>query len=211
MIGPMADPSAPTFVPSERFDRALAKAADYHRRQARKGSRTPYIGHLLTVAGYVLEDGGSEDEAIAALLTTPRGPVPRRSAGELREHFGPKVLAIVEAARWTGSRASNSRGGSESDATSTISIRLPTRSSASRSRTSWPTSDRCCATIAPRASASGSASTRSSPEDVLWYYESLARALRDDCALGAMADEFAHEVERLRVVVRGSAPGRSDV
>ncbi len=45
----------------------------------------------------MLEDGGSEDEAIAALLHDAledqyRDDLP----AELREHFGPKVLEIVE-------------------------------------------------------------------------------------------------------------------
>ena len=43
-------------------------AAQLHRRQTRKGSNVPYVSHLLSVAGLVLEHGGDEDEAIAALL-----------------------------------------------------------------------------------------------------------------------------------------------
>src|SRR3954447_3545214 len=58
----------PSYVLSKRFEKALDWAVDLHRDQGRKGSHTPYVGHLLGVAGYVLEDGGSEDEAIAALL-----------------------------------------------------------------------------------------------------------------------------------------------
>jgi (p)ppGpp synthase/HD superfamily hydrolase len=34
----------------------------------RKGGDIPYVGHLLTVAGLVINDGGSEAQAIAALL-----------------------------------------------------------------------------------------------------------------------------------------------
>jgi ribulose-5-phosphate 4-epimerase/fuculose-1-phosphate aldolase len=32
----------------------------------RKGKNVPYVAHLLSVAALVLEDGGSEDKAIAA-------------------------------------------------------------------------------------------------------------------------------------------------
>lgn len=49
----------------------------------------------------------------------------------------------------------------------------------------------------------------SSPGDVLWYYESLAERYAK-LRPGAMAEEFAHEVERLRLVVDGSAPGRGN-
>jgi GTP pyrophosphokinase len=54
---------------SPRFTEALAFAARLHRDQVRKGpDHVPYVSHLLTVAGTVIEYGGTEDEAIAALL-----------------------------------------------------------------------------------------------------------------------------------------------
>ena len=51
-----------------RYEDALGYAARIHRGQTRKGSDTPYLSHLLAVSALVIEDGGSEDEAIAALL-----------------------------------------------------------------------------------------------------------------------------------------------
>jgi (p)ppGpp synthase/HD superfamily hydrolase len=53
---------------SARFDEALVLASALHREQARKASGVPYVAHLLGVAALVLEEGGSEDMAIAALL-----------------------------------------------------------------------------------------------------------------------------------------------
>jgi (p)ppGpp synthase/HD superfamily hydrolase len=53
---------------SIRFDEALVLASSLHRTQARKASGVPYVAHLLSVASLVLEEGGSEDMAIAALL-----------------------------------------------------------------------------------------------------------------------------------------------
>lgn len=53
---------------TERFEQALVFAYQLHRQQLRKDRLTPYIAHLLSVTALVLEDGGSEDEAIAALL-----------------------------------------------------------------------------------------------------------------------------------------------
>ena len=47
---------------------ALLFAAKLHRQQPRKGTQIPYLGHLLAVAALVIEDRGSEDEAVAALL-----------------------------------------------------------------------------------------------------------------------------------------------
>ena len=53
---------------SDRFNDALIYAHILHRHQPRKGRDIPYIGHLLGVAALVLENGGDEELAIAALL-----------------------------------------------------------------------------------------------------------------------------------------------
>jgi (p)ppGpp synthase/HD superfamily hydrolase len=53
---------------TDRFDRALLYATHVHGGQVRKGTSIPYVAHLLAVAPTVLEYGGSEDLAIAALL-----------------------------------------------------------------------------------------------------------------------------------------------
>jgi GTP pyrophosphokinase len=81
---------------SERFREALVYASYLHARQLRKGAGIPYIAHLLAVAAIVLEAGGSEDEAIAALLhdavEDQGGALVLRS---IRERFGEPVADIV--------------------------------------------------------------------------------------------------------------------
>jgi GTP pyrophosphokinase len=80
-----------------RFREALEYAVQLHERQRRKGSNTPYIAHLLSVTAIVLEHGGSEDEAIAALLhdaVEDQGGPPVRE--EIRRRFGPAVTNIVD-------------------------------------------------------------------------------------------------------------------
>jgi GTP pyrophosphokinase len=79
-----------------RFGEALAYAAALHAQQRRKSSDVPYVAHLLSVAALVLEHGGTEDEAIAALLhdaVEDQGGAPRLV--EIRERFGDDVAAIV--------------------------------------------------------------------------------------------------------------------
>ena len=53
---------------SARFEEALVYAAIVHAGQQRKGTKIPYLAHLLGVASIALEYGANEDEAIAALL-----------------------------------------------------------------------------------------------------------------------------------------------
>ncbi|AGB21316.1 hypothetical protein Mycsm_00886 [Mycobacterium sp. JS623] len=53
---------------TDLFSHALVYAERKHHSQARKGGDIPYVGHLLSVAALVINDGGSEAQAIAALL-----------------------------------------------------------------------------------------------------------------------------------------------
>ncbi len=82
---------------TRRFDEAFAYAHDTHRDHARKGSGAPYIGHLMGVASIVIDDGGSEDEAIAALLHDAAEDCGGRERLEdIRARFGDTVATIVE-------------------------------------------------------------------------------------------------------------------
>jgi (p)ppGpp synthase/HD superfamily hydrolase len=88
----------------EQFKAAAGYAADIHRDQTRKrldtesGSAVPYIAHLFGVTSLVLEDGGDEDEAIAALLhDAVEDQGGQRRLDDIRERFGERVADIVEA------------------------------------------------------------------------------------------------------------------
>jgi len=79
-----------------RFHNAFVLASILHGNQRRKGSGTPYIAHLMAVCSLVLEAGGSEDHAIAALLhdsVEDQGGAPMLNV--IREKFGAEVAAIV--------------------------------------------------------------------------------------------------------------------
>ncbi len=80
-----------------RFDKALAFASDLHRQQVRKGSNAPYVSHLLAVCSLVIENGGSEDQAIGALLHDAAEDQGGAAALEaIRERFGAAVAEIVK-------------------------------------------------------------------------------------------------------------------
>ena len=81
---------------SIQYYRAFEYSNQWHRDQARKSTTLPYILHPMGVASLVLEAGGDEEQAIAALLHD----VPEDCGGEARlneilEMFGPRVEAIV--------------------------------------------------------------------------------------------------------------------
>ena len=74
----------------------MERACEWHEGQVRKGSDVPYIAHLLAVAALVLEAGGEEELAIAAMLHDAVEDQPDlASADTIREEFGKRVAAIV--------------------------------------------------------------------------------------------------------------------
>ena len=80
-----------------RLQRAFRYAAEKHAGQTRKQSAVPYLSHLMAVAAIVLEAGGDEDLATAALLhdvVEDCGGMPRLR--EVRKQFGRRVAKIVE-------------------------------------------------------------------------------------------------------------------
>jgi (p)ppGpp synthase/HD superfamily hydrolase len=82
---------------SPRFALALQFANQIHATQARKGLGAPYISHLMSVSGLVLEFGGDEDQAIAALLHDAAEDCGGRAMlDSIRIMFGDEVASIVE-------------------------------------------------------------------------------------------------------------------
>lgn len=81
---------------SHSYDVALQYASGLHRRQWRKGTHIPYISHLLAVSSLVMEYGGTETEAIAALLhDAAEDQGGKERLEEIRVHFGEDVARIV--------------------------------------------------------------------------------------------------------------------
>ncbi len=82
---------------SGKFDEALQLASHLHREQARKGTQIPYISHVLAVTALVLENGGTEAQAIAALLhDTVEDCGGKPTLVKIEAQFEREVAAIVE-------------------------------------------------------------------------------------------------------------------
>ena len=80
---------------SKRLQKAFIYASDLHAKQKRKSKDVPYISHLMGVAAIVLEQGGSENQAIGALL---HDAVEDQdvTVEEIRKRFNDEVAEIVE-------------------------------------------------------------------------------------------------------------------
>lgn len=91
-IEPLPDP-----VLRDRFADAFVFAVQLHALQARKGTVIPYVTHLMSVCSLVLEDGGDEDQAVAALLHDgPEDQGGQPVLDEIRRRFGDEVATLVD-------------------------------------------------------------------------------------------------------------------
>lgn len=79
-----------------RYDEAFRYAHELHSNQKRKGTSIPYISHLMTVSALVIENGGTEDQAIGALLHDAAEDQGGAATLEVvRDRFGDAVAEIV--------------------------------------------------------------------------------------------------------------------
>lgn len=85
-------------VLGQAFGQALSFAHRLHAEQTRKGpDGIPYVAHVLGTSSLVLEAGGDEDQAIAALLhDAVEDQGGRETLEEIRDRFGDRVARIVE-------------------------------------------------------------------------------------------------------------------
>ncbi len=85
------------FPLSERYQAALKMAFELHQNQPRKGSGVPYFAHLISVSALILENGGSENQAIAGLLhdaVEDQGGL--ETLEKINTKFGEEVAEIVD-------------------------------------------------------------------------------------------------------------------
>lgn len=93
----MEEPQTDHPILGPEYADAFLMAADVHARQLRKGSETPYLAHLMAVSALVLEYGGDEVCAIAALLhdTVEDSEDGVAMEARIRTRFGDRVADIV--------------------------------------------------------------------------------------------------------------------
>lgn len=194
---------------SERYREALLVAFDLHRAQRRKGTDIPYVAHLLGVSSLVLEDGGSEDEAIAALLHDAVEDQPRdgRTAREIRERFGERVFHIVVALTDSADGSDDRGVASWLDRKREYLERLPTKPSPVLRVAAADKLHNARAILADLESLGDALWTRfNAPKDhQLWYYRELSTAFgRAPHAPPRLVDHFQRTVRQIEVRASGA-------
>ncbi|SDM17826.1 HD domain-containing protein [Geodermatophilus siccatus] len=187
---------------SERYDRALLFAAEHHRGQLRKGSRVPYLTHLMSVSALVLEHGGSEDQAIAGLLHDAVEDAPAGTGGtvlaDIRSRFGDAVGDIVRACsdglhadgNRSGTWAERKRGYVDGLATEPADALLV--SAADKTHNGL-----CIAADVRRYGPGFWATFNAGRDELLWYYTSVERAVAERLPGSSIAEALRRAVDEL--------------
>src|ERR671913_924016 len=180
---------------SRRLDEACAYARSTHQGQT-KGTDAPYFAHLMGVASIVLDDGGSEDEAIAALLhDAAEDHGGRERLEDIRRRFGDAVAKIVEDC--TDSWDTPKRPWAERKQAYTEHARHLAPSSLRVSAADKV--HNAYAILRDLRNTGEAVWTRFSaaPDDVMSYYEGLVRAYRE-AGGGPLVDELDRIVRGIR-------------
>ncbi len=187
---------------TDRFVDALGYAARVHAGQHNPGDGQPYIAHLLRVAGLVIEDGGSENEAIAALLhdaAEDQGGLDRLS--EIRQRYGEEVARVVNECTDTYLeqkppwRARKERYVAHLADSSSAALRVSLADKLDNARTALRDYRVQGEELWSRSGRRG--------EDVCWYYAALAERFADLQA-GPLSDELGRVATELRRLVGDS-------
>jgi DNA helicase IV len=187
-------PSRSGVVLSARYTEALMQAKFLHAGQHRRGTFVPYLAHLQAVAALVLEDGGSEDEAIAALLHDAVEDNAPEVLDQIIRHFGVAVARIVAgctdpegdpASSWRDLKTRHLR---ELESAGPQVRRVALAEKLDNARALLRDYRRMGARLWIRMGVD--------PEELLWYVSALADLFTTERP-GDMASEFQDTVERL--------------
>jgi (p)ppGpp synthase/HD superfamily hydrolase len=183
---------------TKRFEDALVFASHVHTDQLRKGTEIPYVAHLLSVAALVLEQGGGEDEAIAALLhdaVEDRGV----EVNDIRARFGAEVARIVEACSDSFEKDPNNKLPWKTRKDDYLR-RLPAepRSALLVSAADKLHNARTILADHRRVGEKVWARFKASKNEILWYYDSLVSIFKTVDCPGNLVEELERVVAELK-------------
>lgn len=187
---------------SERFDDALVFAARHHREQTRKGSNVPYMSHLMSVSALVLEHGGTEDQAVAALLHDAVEDAQPGQGGavvsEIRTRFDDAVADIVLACS-DGLNDSGERKGTWQQRKQDYVDGLPDKSlDALLVTAADKTHNGLCIAADVRRYGPGFWTTfNASPDELVWYYTSVRCVVADRLPGSSITEALDRAVAQL--------------
>jgi len=197
MIAEMPEP-----LLSARFEEAMCYALSLHGSQLRKGTQIPYLSHLLAVSSLAMENGASEDEAIAALLHDAVEDHGSGAHDEIRQRFGDTVAAIVGGC--TDSHETPRPPWRQRKERYLEHLRGATASMLLVTASDKVHNARCIVLDYRSHGASLWQRFKGGRDGVLWYYGELARVLGESLAPAPLVGELERTVAELRRLVAES-------
>jgi (p)ppGpp synthase/HD superfamily hydrolase len=199
-----------------RFDDALAYATHLHRQDVRKGADVPYVAHLLSVCALVLEDGGTEDEAVAALLHDALEDHPTTTdRREIASRYGERVLELVEGctdtpADYLGGQKPPWRARKEAyvehvRGADPGAVRVSLADKLHNARAILSDYRRIGDEVWSRFRV-GRSVPAEIREEVLWYYRAMESAFREAGATGYLIEELERTLREIDRLVREANP-----
>jgi (p)ppGpp synthase/HD superfamily hydrolase len=187
---------------TDQFAKAMVFAEEKHHNQVRKGGDIPYVGHLLSVAGLVINDNGSEAQAIAALLhdaVEDQGGAP--TFEEIKAEFGEEVARIVDECSDTDKTPKPPWRERKQDyinhlaevGEDTLLVSVADKLDNARSM---------LRDYHEHGPALWQRFNRKNPDDHLWYYGELLKAYRSRGCTSWMVDELSRVVNELKNLVK---------
>lgn len=186
-----------------RLDDAWAFVIEHQGEQVRKGTQIPYTTHLQRAAHRVLDDGGTVEEAAAALLHDVVEDTPVTQGGhsvdleEVRERFGERVAEVVgyctDAAPPPGMPKAPWRGRKETHFAHLRGADPGTLRVVAADKTDNLThqlADLDACADDPAAFAESLARFKGGFAGTLWYYRNMHAAMGDELADSALYREF---------------------
>jgi (p)ppGpp synthase/HD superfamily hydrolase len=199
---------------SDNLAHALQFAIDLHRERPQEGTTIPYVSHLFAVAALVLEHGGNEVQATAALLhhaIEDQGGTHKQATAlkqDIRGRFGDEVLAIAVAC----ADPDNPHGkASWRQSKEDYLAHLPTLPNAARIVSMADKLNDARRILTDHLDMGSAVWKRfnASPQDVIWYYQCLCAVYRE-MPSGAPAEtrllrKLEQVVAEIRFVARNVA------
>ena len=185
-----------------RFEDALRFAAELHREQTRKGTKTPYLTHLMAVASLVGEQTDDEEVVIAALLhdaVEDQGGAKTRQV--VAERFGERVASLVDACTDTDVEPKPPwKPRKQAYLAHLADPHTPTEACLISAADKLHNARSIVADL--RAHGSSSLEKfKGSPSDIRWYYVSVAEILSARLPKNPLVDELNRTVETLAELI----------
>jgi (p)ppGpp synthase/HD superfamily hydrolase len=210
----MTATQSPRPLLTQRFTAALAYTVELFGNDTRKCTTVNYVSHLLGVCALVLADGGSEDEAIAALLHDTLEDKPQLVTPDvLAERFGPEVTRIVQACSDT---EPGYAGGPKRPWLPRKQAYIGHLKSAGQPENRVALADKVdnaraiLADYRVEGEAIWQRFRTKSRDDQLWFYRSCAQGFRAAGAEGLLIDELERAVAEIEEIAKAHATTQGD-